>query len=151
MKRNADLLTGIRHMAKLYEALIRQSCETYRLTQIETDILAFLENNPGRDTARDIVEFRLLQKGNVSQAVDSLIRKGYLARQQDERDRRLVHLQLTDQAGQVNRSISQVRSQFFEEIFQGFSEKERLQYLSMSQRLFDNAKIGLERKRQYGE
>lgn len=147
MQLNSDLLTGLRHMAKLYEALLRQSCEAYRLTQIETDILAFLKNNPGRDTARDIVGFRLLQKGNVSQAVDSLMRKGYLARRQDERDRRLVHLQLTDQAGGALRSIEWARGQFLSEIFSGFSEKERTLYLSLNERLFDNAKAGLERKR----
>ena len=64
----AELLVGIRRIIRLYEDTVRPVCDTYQITQIETDILAFLHNNPGKDTAKDIVELRMLQKGNVSQA-----------------------------------------------------------------------------------
>ena len=79
----AEFLLHIRRVIRLYESLNRQVCDTWHITQIETDIIAFLKNNPEKDTARDIVEFRMLQKGNVSQAVEDLIQKGFLARRPD--------------------------------------------------------------------
>ena len=41
-----DFLTGSRRIRKLYEARISRVCGRYGLTQIETDILAFLSNHP---------------------------------------------------------------------------------------------------------
>ena len=43
----------------------------------------------------DIVELRMLLKGNVSQAVESLIQKSLLKREQNKEDRRKIHLSLT--------------------------------------------------------
>ena len=139
MPQNTELLLGIRRMIRLYETMIRQVCAQYGLTQIETDIIASLHNNPGKDTARDIVELRMLQKGNVSQAVETLIQKGFLTRTPDTRDRRLIHLSLTPEAEPVTEAISGARGQFQERLFEGFSQEERLLYASLNHRLFENA------------
>ena len=56
--------------------MLKAICEEYRLTLIEATIISFLHNNPAKNTAADIVELRMLSKGNVSQAVESLIQKG---------------------------------------------------------------------------
>ena len=134
-----DFLTGSRRIRKLYEARISRVCGRYGLTQIETDILAFLSNHPGKDTAGDIVRLRMLQKGNVSQAVETLIQKGFLTRTPDTRDRRLIHLSLTPEAEPVTAAISGARGQFQERLFEGFSQEERLLYASLNHRLFENA------------
>ena len=107
----AEFLLHIRRVIRLYESLNRQVCDTWHITQIETDIIAFLKNNPEKDTARDIVEFRMLQKGNVSQAVEDLIQKGFLARRPDERDRRRIHLSLTERALPIAADIVRVRGE----------------------------------------
>ena len=73
MGRPTDFLTNTRRIIKLYESMLRSICEKHRLTLLEATILSFLHNNPGVDTAADITELRMLSKGNVSQAVESLI------------------------------------------------------------------------------
>ena len=45
----------------------------------EASIICFLKNNPQLDTAADIVEYKMLAKSHVSQAVESLIQKSMLA------------------------------------------------------------------------
>ena len=92
MHRTNILLANIRRIVKLYDSMLKPVCERYTLALIEATIISFLYNNPGRDTAADIVEYRMLSKGNVSQAVESLIQKGLLQRCQDTRDRRRIHL-----------------------------------------------------------
>ncbi len=63
------------------------------LSMREIDVLLFLANHPGQDTARDAVELRGLSKSQVSQAVEVLTRGGFLERRPDSRDRRVVHLE----------------------------------------------------------
>jgi len=62
----------------------------------ELDVLLFLANNPGYDTARDISEMRSLVKSQVSRAVETLARRGLLLRTPDGGDRRIVHLSVTE-------------------------------------------------------
>ena len=76
MNRITDYLTGIRRISKLHASMLKTYvCQEYGLTLAEATVISFLYNNPGRDTAADIVELRMLQKGNVSQAVETLVQR----------------------------------------------------------------------------
>lgn len=83
-----------------------------------------LRNNPNVDTAADIAELRMLSKGQVSQAVESLVRKGLVRRQPDASDRRRIHLLLCEKSIPVTDSIDAIQRQFLAGIFDGFSENE---------------------------
>ena len=71
-----DLLVLMQRIGKMHEQMLKELCRQYDLSLIEAKIIAFLHNNPTKDTAGDIVELRMLSKGNVSQAVDLLCQKG---------------------------------------------------------------------------
>ena len=70
---STHFLVQFRQLNKLYECMLKEICRRHKLTLIETTIISFLYNNPGRDTAADIVELRMLSKENVSQAVELLM------------------------------------------------------------------------------
>ena len=61
--------------------------EQRALTMGEMQVMLFLANNPGCDTARDMVVVRGLGKSQVSQAVELLVGKGFLERSPSRRDR----------------------------------------------------------------
>ena len=145
MERNTDILISIRKLIKLYEIMLKKICRQYHLTQIEADIISFLQNNPGKDTAGDIVELRMLSKGNVSQAVENLIQKSLLERSQDQADRRKIHLSLRPEAKPILEEIQKVRDTFREEVFAGFSQQERELYASFNDRIMQNTKFAMER------
>lgn len=69
---------NIRRIMKLHDGMLKEICAKYQLTPIEAKIIRFLYNNPEKNTATDIVELRMLQKGNVSAAVESLVNKSLL-------------------------------------------------------------------------
>lgn len=146
MNSRTELLFGIRRIVKFYESLLKPICLSYGLSHMEAEILAFLHNNPGRDTASDIVELRMFKKGNVSQAADSLIERGFLARERDPADRRKSHLHLTEEAGGILEEIETARLVFQTQLFSGFSEDEYLLFQSLNSRIFENALAGLENK-----
>lgn len=124
MAKITDYLLCTRQITKLHDHYLRQVSGQYGLTLMEANIISFLYNNPGCDTARDIVELRGFSKGNVSNAVESLIRKSLLKRDPDARDRRRIHLSLLPAARSVTAEIEKVQTQFREKIFSGFSEEE---------------------------
>ena len=73
--------------------MYKRQAEEWGLSRAEVDVLLFLQNNPGCNTAREVVELRGMAKSGVSKAVDALVRRGYLAAAPDGRDRRVVRLE----------------------------------------------------------
>ena len=51
------LLTG-RSLKRAYNKFLSKTSNVYGLSGMETNVLLFLYNNPGYDTASDIVELR---------------------------------------------------------------------------------------------
>lgn len=145
MRDNTEIWTGIRRVLKRYDQMLKEVCETYELTAVEAEIISFLRHNPLKDTAVDITELRMLPKSSVSKAVEGLIQKKILQRIPDREDRRRIHLKLRPQAAPILERVETIQEQFWEVIFQGFSEEERLQYEEFNRRIFENAKQEKER------
>ena len=144
MKRSTELFIGLRSLFRLYDKLLKKVCTEHNLTVIEADIISFLQNNPGKDTAADIVELRMLSKGAVSKGVDSLIQKSLLERVPDTEDRRKIHLRLMPQAGTVTETVDEVRDEFLETVLDGFTKEELEIQTLFLQKLFDNTKKAIE-------
>ena len=144
MKKSTELFTGMRSLFRLYDKLLKKVCMEHDLTVIEADIISFLQNNPGKDTAADIVELRLLSKGAVSKGVESLIQKSLLERIPDTEDRRKIHLRLMPQAGPVTETVNEVRDEFLETVLDGFTKEELEAQDRFLKKLFDNTKKAME-------
>lgn len=142
-------LTNFRRIIKLHEAMLKDICEQYGLTLMEATIISFLYNNPGKDTAADIVELRMLSKGNVSQGVEGLIQKALLQRRQDTRDRRRIHLALLPPAAPITQTIESIQAQFHREVFQGLSDEDRAQFDRINARIMENTKAATARRERH--
>ena len=145
MNRKGELLTVMRRIFRLYDRLGGELCAKHGLSRPEFDILAFLANNPECDTARDIAERRMLQKSNVSIAVEQLIGKGLLTREADETDRRYVHLHLTGPAEEIAQEIASMQHRFRSLLFADVSEEEQGMLNALLVRISENALRALER------
>lgn len=141
-----DFLVNIRRTIKLHESMLKEICEKHQLTLIEANIISFLYNNPGKDTAGDIVELRMLSKGNVSMAIESLIQKSLLQRKPDLEDRRKIHLLLLPEAKPITVEVEACKKQFQKEIFLGMSEQEKKQFEELNRRVMENTKNAMKRR-----
>ena len=92
MNRIIEYLIIGRKLNKTYNRYLGEVSEIYGLNRMEINVLLFLYNNPGYDTASDIVELRSFPKSNVSKAVDVLTGRNYLEGITDKEDRRIIHL-----------------------------------------------------------
>lgn len=75
-----DLWDGLSLFKKIYDQSLEPVCKKYQLTRMELDILLFLANNPGYDTAKDIIERRRLTKSHVSMSLKDLERRVWCKR-----------------------------------------------------------------------
>lgn len=121
----SDMRLLMRCVTKLYEQCLENIRGEYGLSQIEIAIIGFLYNNPGKDTAAEIVELRRLPKGNVSQGVELLVKKGLVKRNADTTDRRKVHLFLEEAAIPICSGIEKVNQKFEEQLLPVFPEKKK--------------------------
>ena len=141
----SPLLSYISHFRRFYARQFEPAAAKYGLSQLEIDILLFLHNNPERNTARDIVEMRGFAKSNVSNAVESLRQKGYLAAEPDPGSRKMRRLTLRQEMGGRTDELAALQSAVFTKIFQGFSADERKPLCEFHKRIDQNLLSALDK------
>ena len=110
--------------ADAYHTAIAPLCASTGLPPAAADILLFLANNPGMDTARDICTYRHLKPAIVSFHVEKLAGEGYLERQPVPGDRRKCRLVCTEKAGPVIQRGRAVQETFSRQLTEGLTEEE---------------------------
>ena len=146
MLNNTEILQNVQLVMQLFERSANSLAQKYGLLPMEMSVLMLLINNPGRDTASDIVELRMLPKANVSKAVEGLIQKKLLVRRPDAADRRRVHLLLTPAGAAMTAEVEALRDVFATDLFWGFTPRQREEYAALNARIIENAQKALERK-----
>lgn len=134
-----DSLVFMQQINKMHERMLKNICREFELTLLEAKIISFLHNNPTKDTAGDIVELRMLSKGNVSQAIDLLNKKELLSKTPDQNDRRKVHLTLLSKSYNITEAIDGFQNSFSIRLFEGFTKEEIQVFTSFNKRLASNA------------
>ena len=84
MLKAAEFFVGGQQLVRLNEKVIGEVSRDHGINATEMSILLFLAGNPDLNTAKDIVESRLMTKSSVSRAVDSLVRQGYIHTREDD-------------------------------------------------------------------
>ncbi len=113
-----------RRFEEAYTAVMRPLTEELNMARPAVDILLFLANNPGLDTARDICTYRHMKPSIVSFHVDNLVREGYLERQEMPRDRRKCRLVCTQRAQPVIDRGRAAQESFSRQLTEGLTEAE---------------------------
>ena len=113
----SQVYTYTRRILDAYAAVMQPLSAELDMAQNAVDILLFLANNPGLDTARDICTYRKLKPGIVSFHVDNLVRGGYLLRTRDRRCR----LVCTDKAAPIIARGQALQEQFAAQMSAGLA------------------------------
>ena len=125
-------------MQKNYARQLEPVCRQWKVTGNELTVLLFLSNNPGYDRAADLVERRGMTKSHVSLSVGTLEHRGLLHRWREDRDRRQIHLELTEAGWEIARCGQAAQKQFFSAAFQGITRQELEDWYGILQRMWEN-------------
>ena len=131
----ALILSELKKLKSAYELQFNSLSNQEDLTQIELTILGFLLNNPTFNTAKDIEEVHVLKKSNISNAIDHLIVRGYLTRNRDIQDRRIIHLEITEKGLAIATEIRRFKKTFLPFCFQTLVKKNAIYILIFKEEL----------------
>ena len=107
-----------------YHTVLAPLCEQTQLPPAAVDILLFLANNPGHDTAAAVCRMRGLKPSIVSFHVDRLVTEGYLLRRSVPGDRRKTMLLCTEKAAPIIAQGRVLQHSFAEQLASGLSEED---------------------------
>ncbi|MDO5389565.1 MAG: MarR family winged helix-turn-helix transcriptional regulator [Eubacteriales bacterium] len=123
---------------KLMEEQIGEIRKKYDMKKAELEILYFLSRCDGHNTSTDIHDQLLMNRGHISQAVDSLCKRKFISAIPDERDRRYVHYILLDSAREIVRELSTQYEELNCKILDGISEEELEIFQSVAAKIRNN-------------
>ena len=120
----ATVFGGTKKFMDAYGRAMFPLCDETGLPMPAIDMLLFLANNPGHDTARDICKLRGFKPAIVSFHVDKMVEEGYLERRTDEHDRRKFCLAYTDKATDVIERGREIQLLFAKKMLDGISDED---------------------------
>ena len=135
----SDLKAGemLQWYARYREAYSKYCCRAIikePFSPNEMNLLIFLSNNPQMDTAKELTVTLGVSKGLICRSVDSLTQKGEV----DKRDRRIVHLMLTDKAAPIIQLLQENRAKFSQWITQEIPQSDLETYKRVNKQLIQN-------------
>lgn len=120
----AHVFGGTKKFMDAYGRAMFPLCEETGLPMPAIDMLLFLANNPGYDTAKDICKLRGFKPAIVSFHVDKMVEEGYLERKTDEHDRRKFCLAYTDKATDIIERGREIQLLFAKKMLDGISDED---------------------------
>lgn len=123
---------------KLIEEQSMDLRHKYDLKKAELEILYFLSRCGTHNTSTDIHHQLMMNRGHISQAVDSLCKRRYIVAIPDKNDRRYVHYEILESAQTIISELAKKREEMNEQIFEGISEEELRVFRSVSNKIRKN-------------
>lgn len=128
-----------RQVFKKYDLYFNKAVKECNITRPEADILVFIKNNP-YDTAIEIAKNGGFSKAYISKAICLLLKKDFISIKQDENDRRLQHLSLTEKSNEVLNKLLSAQNEFEKTITKGITEKEKENAQKFIEKILENTK-----------
>ena len=122
---------------KIVEKAYLEMTRKYNPTNNEIAVVSYLSISE-KDTASDIVNELLFSKSHVSLSVDSLVKKGLIEKVQDQQDKKISHLLLTEKADPMINDLCLRKKEIEEIFFKGFTREEKTQFQMLIEKMVSN-------------
>lgn len=110
----------------------------FHLKKVDLEVLYYLSVCNHDNTPTDIYKRLKLNRGHVSQAIDSLTKGGYIVAISDADDHRSVHYVPTAFAEPLIHRIAMLREELDHKIFAGITEQEIAIYKDVTYKILRN-------------
>ena len=120
----AELFVNTARFLDAYHTVMQPLCAETKLPTAAIDIVLYLANNPGHNTAKDICRHKGMKPSIVSFHVDRLVTDGYLERRAVPGDRRKTALVCTEKAAPLVERGRELQRRFAMELTRGLDEED---------------------------
>lgn len=128
MRQNVETMLGcFAQIRRVYANEINKRFQKEAFSPNEINILLLLSNNPSISTGSEIKVLLGVSKGLVSRSMDSLRNRNLIILEQDQKDKRIQRIKLTEEAEKLVIRMKREIREIDEELLRGISEKEILQ------------------------
>lgn len=145
IKNVETLLDYFSQIRKVYAGRLKIKHGEHTLSPNEIDILILLSNNKTIDTCGGLNMLLKVSKGLVSRSLANLAAQGLISMWTDEGDRRIRHIELTEEVEpvleQINRGIREINDFILEDV----TEEEIAQMERTMEKIMRNFKAAEER------
>lgn len=124
-------------IAKAIKNKNRSVISSYKLSPNEIDLLVALDMGV-YDTAKEIADNFEISKSLVCRSVDSLSKKGYIDTKKDEKDKRVSHLILREEAKPIVEALKENRKKTTEDLLLGIDKEELKIFSKVLNQMKDN-------------
>ena len=138
-----DLITSGLQLRKLLAKRVEPIMEEYGLRPVELDILEFITKE-NIDTAKEIIHRIHLSKSHISKSLEHLLEKGLINMKEDEDDRRVMRITLTEASYKVIDKVNVAYEQCRQILTEGVSEEEVKVFRRVIRQMNDNVNGELE-------
>lgn len=135
-----ELMLSGSQFKKLLDEQVAEIRKKYNMKKAELDIIYFLAKNGEQNTSTDIHNYLMMNKGHISQAVESLCSRHFLVAIPDKQDRRYIHYKVTQNAKEIIDELIHIRTAMTEAIFEGVTAEELTAFKQIAKKVSDNIK-----------
>ncbi len=118
-----DYIISFRKVKKFYKKFIDKEMKKFDLSQNEIEIITYLNRNPEKNTAKDIVEYLGISKGMISRNIDILLSKGIIEPKKDNVDKRIIRLYITKESEELINEIEESIFNFLGSLLENIEEE----------------------------
>ena len=138
MDKQMESILQVGQFKKLLDVQSAELRQKYDMKKAELEILYFLSRCGGHNTSKDIHAQLMMNRGHISQAVDSLCRRRYIVAIPDQNDRRYIHYEILDSAKEIVAEMAKRREEMNRQILKGISKEELEIFREVSLKIKNN-------------
>lgn len=125
MKKNVEtMLAYFSQIRRVYAASLNEKFTEENFSPSEISILFLLLNNPSITTGSQLTTVLGVSKGLISRSLDSLLQRGFISLMEDQRDKRVRHIRLTEEAAPITARVKECVEEVNGRLLADISEEE---------------------------
>lgn len=130
MTTNVKLMVVFSKMSHAFTESLGKNLEELGMPFSLYPILAHL-NDVGRAKTQKLGQAAVITSGTITHSVNKLVKLGYVEKIQDEIDKRIFWVQITDGGRRSFEQVHQIHMTYLDQLLEDFDEEEKLSLISL--------------------
>lgn len=127
---NIKLMVVFGKMTHAFQENLGKNLESLGMPGSLYPILAHL-NDVEKAKTQKLGEIAVISSGTITHTVNRLIKLGYVEKVQDEQDKRIFWIQITEEGKKNFMAVHLVHMKFLDGLLEDFSEEDKLEFIEL--------------------
>lgn len=130
MTTNVKLMVVFTKLIHVFHDKLSKNLEELGMPFSLYPILAHL-NDVGRAKTQKLGDVAIISSGTITHSVNKLMRLGYVLKVQDEKDKRVFWVQITELGRKAFQEVHLEHMKYLDKLLEGFSEEDKTAFIEL--------------------